>query len=510
LWSRPKFVGEMFWPFLAYQTKLQNELDAAKTAEDAAKQAEALALQAETKAKGAAKADQESLNKAAVARIAASDAREQADKLQGQAETTAAELAPGTASLFADVRDKLAGAQGSLVPDELKVALLALMDNAGTNLTRAQANIEQWFDDAMDRVSGVYKRKSHVFTVIIAVLVTVLANVDTLQVADSLSHDKAVRDSLVAAAPELATKATDGAASQTTTPEPAIGSIKASLNELNKLGLPIGYIRICTPSEEAAVDSCASAAEARVIHTEETLKKAEANVQKAETDRQKAEADWQKAEKDLKSAQANDKNATDENKIATQEALLKAQKDWAKAQEARDKAQKAPDNAPELNKAKEEHEKAVARAAEFKKDKSDLMKAEEEARANPEDEGKQRVLDAARAKAALSTKCPECRKASELSEGQLKQRLPTTHDYKLRSKDFFSALDVLGGDIRDLIYAHWLGWLLTAMAISLGAPFWFDTLNRLMVVRSTVKPHEKSREQESKDNPDEPNEKKKT
>jgi hypothetical protein len=36
------------------------------------------------------------------------------------------------------------------------------------------------------------------------------------------------------------------------------------------------------------------------------------------------------------------------------------------------------------------------------------------------------------------------------------------------------------------------GWLMTALAISLGAPFWFDTLNRFMVVRSTVKPQEKS------------------
>ena len=36
------------------------------------------------------------------------------------------------------------------------------------------------------------------------------------------------------------------------------------------------------------------------------------------------------------------------------------------------------------------------------------------------------------------------------------------------------------------------GWIVTALAISFGAPFWFDTLNRFMVVRSTVKPNEKS------------------
>lgn len=47
-----------------------------------------------------------------------------------------------------------------------------------------------------------------------------------------------------------------------------------------------------------------------------------------------------------------------------------------------------------------------------------------------------------------------------------------------------------------------LGWLLTAFAITLGAPFWFDVLNRIMVIRSTVKPHEKSPEEGSEDGKD--------
>jgi hypothetical protein len=48
-----------------------------------------------------------------------------------------------------------------------------------------------------------------------------------------------------------------------------------------------------------------------------------------------------------------------------------------------------------------------------------------------------------------------------------------------------------------------VGWFLTALAISLGAPFWFDILNRVMVIRSTVKPKEKSGPEKSKD-PQEP------
>ncbi len=44
-----------------------------------------------------------------------------------------------------------------------------------------------------------------------------------------------------------------------------------------------------------------------------------------------------------------------------------------------------------------------------------------------------------------------------------------------------------------------LGIVLSALAISLGAPFWFDILNKVAVVRSTVKPTEKSPPEPSKD-----------
>lgn len=43
------------------------------------------------------------------------------------------------------------------------------------------------------------------------------------------------------------------------------------------------------------------------------------------------------------------------------------------------------------------------------------------------------------------------------------------------------------------------GWLATAFAATLGAPFWFDVMNKIMIIRSTVKPDEKSPEEASKD-----------
>ncbi len=50
-----------------------------------------------------------------------------------------------------------------------------------------------------------------------------------------------------------------------------------------------------------------------------------------------------------------------------------------------------------------------------------------------------------------------------------------------------------------ILFETLAGWLITAAAISLGAPFWFDLLNKFMVVRSTIKPSEKSPVEKSKD-----------
>jgi hypothetical protein len=59
------------------------------------------------------------------------------------------------------------------------------------------------------------------------------------------------------------------------------------------------------------------------------------------------------------------------------------------------------------------------------------------------------------------------------------------------------------GAVKESLSIYWPfaigGWLLTALAMTVGAPFWFDLLNQFMVIRSTVKPSEKSGTESSKD-----------
>ncbi len=84
------------------------------------------------------------------------------------------------------------------MPDgDVKKALVALVGNVDGDLGKAQQNIERWFDDAMDRVSGWYKRTIQKWTVVVAVAVTVLANADTLNIARQLWVDPTLRATVV-------------------------------------------------------------------------------------------------------------------------------------------------------------------------------------------------------------------------------------------------------------------------------------------------------------------------
>jgi hypothetical protein len=86
----------------------------------------------------------------------------------------------------------------------LKRLLSIFLQQAGDDFTKLQANIETWFNDAMSRVEGWYKRKSQVITIILAVLLTGATNADTLLIANRLYTDPSLRAAVVAQAQELA------------------------------------------------------------------------------------------------------------------------------------------------------------------------------------------------------------------------------------------------------------------------------------------------------------------
>lgn len=167
------------------------------------------------------------------------------------------------------------------------------------SLAEAEAQIARWFDEGMSRATEMYARTMARLSLIIGILIAIVLNVDTLQLARTLWEDPALRAGLVAAAQEAsvdelegmievaqartqeglpATPSPDGAAAESTdTPAPdaetdtpedvdAIGDIiegaeeaQETITTILELRLPIGwrYIPLDTVNMPASVERLA-------------------------------------------------------------------------------------------------------------------------------------------------------------------------------------------------------------------------------------------------------------
>ena len=72
-------------------------------------------------------------------------------------------------------------------------AILALMDNGEAGLANTKQNIAIWYDNAMDRVSGWYKKQTQYIILVLSLLVAGSMNVDTLKIANTLSSNGEAR-----------------------------------------------------------------------------------------------------------------------------------------------------------------------------------------------------------------------------------------------------------------------------------------------------------------------------
>ncbi len=134
-------------------------------------------------------------------------------------------IAPtNSADPLREVRDEISKAN---VPAGTKNALLTLANGVASDRDHLRKLVEEWFDSAMARVSGWYKRKTQIIICVLSLLVAVGLNVNTIGIADRLAHDESIRATVVQQA----------AKSQ---PQPG-ASLKTAANDIQKLGLPIGW-----------------------------------------------------------------------------------------------------------------------------------------------------------------------------------------------------------------------------------------------------------------------------
>jgi len=89
----------------------------------------------------------------------------------------------------------------SALPDSnVRDALLSALAHADGDLGRARDNIASWFDGAMARLSGVYKRHVQWMGFVLAILLTFGLNVDSVRVGSAIWADTSLRDAISQAA----------------------------------------------------------------------------------------------------------------------------------------------------------------------------------------------------------------------------------------------------------------------------------------------------------------------
>jgi hypothetical protein len=112
----------------------------------------------------------------------------------------------------------------------LRDSLQVLLNSAEKDVDRFRHSAEQWFDDAMERVSGWYRRRIQLMMWALAAALVLSLNADTIRIAEHLWSDKTVRAAVVARA--NAVKST----------EPVnLPDVGKQVGEIKQLEVPIGW-----------------------------------------------------------------------------------------------------------------------------------------------------------------------------------------------------------------------------------------------------------------------------
>ena len=134
--------------------------------------------------------------------------------------------------------DHIQVAVNGLPEGHTKESLLVLIDKSKREVTAVEneverfgKNIEGWFNDAMDRVGGWYKRWTQRIQLVLAVLIVLLLNIDTIMLVKRFSTDKDVRAAILAQADKI---------NQNGSPKDA-KQLQDDIDGLRAVSLPLGW-----------------------------------------------------------------------------------------------------------------------------------------------------------------------------------------------------------------------------------------------------------------------------
>ena len=129
------------------------------------------------------------------------------------------------------------------IPKPLQRVIKQIHFESHQNLETFRMRLERWFEMAMDRNAGTFKKKANRFTFFASIGVTLFLNVDTIKLADYLYNNKTEAAYIANIAATTYTDIQQESKSNTENTKPKMDSenIKTYTNLINSLNLPIGW-----------------------------------------------------------------------------------------------------------------------------------------------------------------------------------------------------------------------------------------------------------------------------
>lgn len=157
----------------------------------------------------------------------------------------------------ASLKDAIADT--SLLTDDLKQKLLQVLTESGGQIAVVREAIETWFDQAMERVSGTYKKVAQRTMLVFAMLSASVLNVDSIAIVRYL-YDHPVKASALAdqissfIARENASA--NRSAAETKTSQQTLAELRAIQHRLAETHLPMGWEQQPPLSAAGVITKC--------------------------------------------------------------------------------------------------------------------------------------------------------------------------------------------------------------------------------------------------------------
>jgi len=129
----------------------------------------------------------------------------------------------------------------SITHPQLKQTLYAILNSMPQStwqkeneLELIRNNIEEWFNNAMNRLTGWYKRRCLITTLIVGILLSIIVNVDSINLVNRLWKEPDLRIAILSKIENILT--------QNDTTTIGFGQLLAMQQQFSEISLPIGWI----------------------------------------------------------------------------------------------------------------------------------------------------------------------------------------------------------------------------------------------------------------------------